>query len=133
LLSLKSVVTSPNEVEGPSMGMQKFDKSKWIDVCAAVSIGVLGKRAEIEVVSPIDGILIGAHWLPIIGIAYDPAKDELKIMLDGVDHLVFKPMEMYLDLGFGGVQSLGILDKDNAWQIVLLREPLMLPRPAAIT
>jgi hypothetical protein len=24
-------------------------------------------------------------------------------------------------------------DKDNAWQIVLLRDPLMLPRPAAIT
>jgi Family of unknown function (DUF5335) len=94
---------------------------------------LLGKRAEIEVVSPIDGILIGAHWLPIIGIAYDPAKDELKIMLDGVDHLVFQPMEMYLDRGFGGVQSLGILDKDNAWQIVLLRDPLMLPRPAAIT
>jgi hypothetical protein len=92
-----------------------LDKSKWIDVCAAVSIGLLGKRAEIEGVSPIDGILIGGHWLPIIGIAYDPAKDELKIMLDGVDHLVFQPMEMCLDLGFGGVQSLGILDKDNAW------------------
>ena len=64
-------------------------------MCAAVSIGLLGKRAEIEVVSPIDGILIGAHWLPVIGIAYDPAKDELKIMLDGVDHLVFQPMEMF--------------------------------------
>lgn len=54
-------------------------------------------------------------------------------MLDGVDHLVFQPMETYLDLRFGGVQSLGILDKDNARQIVLLRDPLMLPRPAAIT
>jgi hypothetical protein len=115
------------------MGIQKFDKSRWIEVCAAVSIGLLGKRAEIEVVSPLDGIRSGVHWLPVIGIAYDPAKDELKIMLDGVDHLVFQPMEMYLDLGFGGVQSLGILDKDNAWQIVLLRDPLMLPRPAAIT
>jgi hypothetical protein len=115
------------------MGIRKFDKSKWIAVCTAVSIGLLGKRAEIEVVSPIDGILIGAHWLPIIGIAYDPAKDELKIMLDGVDHLVFQPREMYLDFGLGGIQSLGILDQENAWQIVLLRDPLMLPRPAAIT
>jgi hypothetical protein len=100
------------------MGIQKFDKSKWIDMCAAVSTLLLGKRAEIEVVSPIDGILIGAHWLPVIGITYDPAKDELKIMLDGVDHLVFQPLEMHRDLGFDGVQSLGILDKDNAWQIV---------------
>jgi hypothetical protein len=31
------------------------------------------------------------------------------------------------------VQSLGILDREHAWQIVLLREPLMLPRPAEIT
>ena len=112
------------------MGIQKLDKSKWIDVCAALSIGLLGKRAEIEVVSPIDGILIEAHWLPVFGIAYDPAKDELKIRLDGVDHSVLQPMEMYLDLGFGGVQSLGILDNAKAWQIVLLRDPLMLPRPA---
>jgi hypothetical protein len=89
LLSLKSVVTSPNDVEGPCTGIQEFDKSKWIDVRAAVSIRLLGKRAEIEVVSPLDGIRIGAHWLPVIGIAYDPAKDELKIMLDGVDHVVF--------------------------------------------
>jgi hypothetical protein len=130
LLSLKSLVTSPNEVEGSFMGIQKLDKSKWIDVCAALSIRLLGKRAEIEVVSPIDGILIEAHWLPVFGIAYDPAKDELKIRLDGVDHSVLQPLEMYLDLGFGGVQSLGILDKAKAWQIVLLRDPLMLPRPA---
>jgi len=114
------------------MGIQKFERSKWIDVCAAVSITLLGKRAEIEVVSPTDGLLIEARWLPVIGIVFDPENDSLKIMLDGVDHFVFQPREMYLDFGFGGVQSLGILDNDKAWQIVLLRDPLMLPRPVAI-
>ena len=57
--------------------------------------------------------------------------DALKIMLDGVDHFVFQPQEMYLDFGLGGVQSVGIRDNENAWQIVLLRDPPMLPRPAA--
>ena len=114
------------------MGIQKFDKSKWSDVCAAISITLLGKRAEIEVVSPDDGLLIAAQWLPMIGIVFDPVNDELKIMLDGVDHFVFQPREMYFDFGFGGVQSLGILDNQNAWQIVLLRDPLMLPRQPAI-
>jgi len=114
------------------MGIKKCDRSKWIDVCAAVSIGMLGKRAEIEVVSPADGVLVEVQWLPMIGIVYDPVTDALKIMLDGVDHFVFQPREMYLDFGLGGVQSLGILDNENAWQIVLLRDPLMLPRPAAI-
>jgi hypothetical protein len=117
---------------GAFMGIRKFDRSKWIDVCAAVSIGMLGKRAEIEVVSPADGLLVEAPWLPIIGIVYDPVNDALKIMLDGVDHFVFQPREMYLDFGLGGVQSLGILDNENAWQIVLLRDPLMLPRQPVI-
>ena len=114
------------------MGIQKFERSKWTDVCAAVSVALLGKRAEIEVVSLSDGLLIEAQWLPVIGIAFDPVNDSMRIMLDGVDHFVFQPREMYLDFGLGGVQSLGILDNENAWQIVLLRDPLMLPRPAAI-
>jgi hypothetical protein len=105
------------------MALQKFDRSKWMDVCAAASVEMLGKRAEIEVVSPIDGILIEANWLPVLGIAYDSVSDALKI----------QPRELYFDFGLGGVQSLGILDRENAWQIVLLRDPPMLPRPAEIT
>ena len=114
------------------MALQKFDRSKWMDVCAAASVEMLGKRAEIEVVSPIDGILIEANWLPVLGIAYDSESDALKIMMDGVDHFVFQPRELYFDFGLGGVQSLGIRDRENAWQIVLLRDPPMLPRPAEI-
>ena len=49
-------------------------------------------------------------------------------MLDGDDHFVFQPREMYVDFGLGGVQSVGILDNKIAWQIVMLRDPLMLPR-----
>ena len=124
-LKLRSISKS-----GP-MALQKFDRSKFIGVCAAVSSRLLGKRAEIEVVSPIDGILIAARWRPLIGIVYDPTDDALKIMLDGVDHVIFHPREMYLDFGVDGLQNLGILDQANAWQIVLLRDPLMLPRPAA--
>jgi hypothetical protein len=132
LLPLKPLVNSSKQVGEAFMGIQRFDRSKWIDVCAAISITLLGKRAEIDVVSLVDGLLIEARWLPMIGIVFDPVNDSLKIMLDGVDHLVFQPREMYFDFGLGGVQSLGILDDKNAWQIVLLRDPLMLPRPAAI-
>jgi hypothetical protein len=113
------------------MGLQKFDRSKFTGVCAAVSSRLLGKRAEIEVVSPIDGILIAARWRPLIGIVYDPGNDALKIMLDGVDHLIFHPRELYLDFSHGGLENLGILDQENAWQIVFLRDALMLPRPTA--
>jgi hypothetical protein len=112
------------------MQSQKFERSEFIGVCAAVSSGLRGKRAEIEVISRTDGILIEARWLPLIGIAYDPVQDALRIMLDGLDHLVFQPREMYLDFGVGGFRSLGILDQRSVWQIVSLRDPPMLPRPA---
>jgi hypothetical protein len=114
------------------MGVQRFDRSMWINVCAAISTNLLGKRAEIEFVSLADGLLTEALKQPVLGIIYDPANDVLKILLEGMDHFVFQPKEMYLDFSLGGDVSLGILDKENAWQIVLLRDPLMLPRAAAL-
>jgi hypothetical protein len=104
----------------------------WISACAAISANLLGKRAEIEVVSPADGLLTEALQQPVLGIIYDPANDVLRLLLEGIDQFVFQPKEMYFDFGFGGDVSLGILDKANAWQIVLLRDPLMLPRAAAL-
>jgi hypothetical protein len=104
----------------------------WITACAAISANLLGKRAEIEVVSPADGLLTESLQQPVLGIIYDPANDVLRLLLEGIDQFVFQLKEMYFDFGFGGDVSLGILDKANAWQIVLLRDPLMLPRAAAL-
>ena len=43
--------------------------------------------------------------------------------------MVFRPREFYVDYGVTGVESLGIVDHNRVWQIVLLRDPLMLPAP----
>jgi hypothetical protein len=104
----------------------------WITICAAISANLLGKRAEIELVSPAEGLLTKAFQQPVLGIIYDPANAVLTILLEGIDHFIFQPKEMYLDFSLGGDVSLGILDKANAWQIVLLRDPIMLPRAAAL-
>jgi hypothetical protein len=119
---------SPTELKGTSIGLHKLDRLQWTVVCSTLSGALLGKRAVIEVVSPADGVLIESLRPPVLGIVYDAASDALKIMLDGVDHFVFNPKELYMDFALGGIQSLGILDVENAWQIVLLRDPLMLPR-----
>jgi hypothetical protein len=113
------------------MGIQRIDRPMWITICAAISANLLGKRAEIEVVSPADGLRTEALQQPVLGIIYDPVKDVLTILLEGIDHFVFQPKEVYLDFSLGGDVSLGILDKANAWQIVLLHDPIMLPRAVA--
>jgi hypothetical protein len=114
------------------MGIQRIDRSTWANVCTAISANLSGKRAQIEVVSAADGLLTEALKQPVLGIIYDPANDALRILLEGIDHFVFQPKEVYLDFSLGGDISLAILDSANAWQIVLLRDPLMLPRAAVL-
>ena len=82
------------------MGLQKFERSQWTHVCAAVSIGLLGKRAEIEVVSPVDGILIEAQWLPALE--------------------KFKPEMIFISAGFDAhcedlLGGMALVEDDYAW------------------
>ncbi len=109
--------------------LQKLEKEQWYGFCNRMSKGLTGKRAEIEVASPDIGVQLEARWLPLLGVTYDPKNDVIEIVLEGLDHMVFRPREFYVDYGVTGVESLGIVDHNRVWQIVLLRDPLMLPAP----
>jgi hypothetical protein len=92
-----------------------------------MSKALIGMRAEIEVVSLALGDQIEAEWLPLLGITYDSKDDVLEIALEGVDHLIRQPREVYADLAAGGLMSFEVIDSDGVSQIIALREPLMLP------
>jgi hypothetical protein len=111
------------------MAIRKIDKEEWLIFCAIATRGLLGKRAEIEVASLALGAQIEAEWLPFLGIDYDPRNDIIEIALDGLDHLVRNPLELYIDEDPIGMTSMHVIDAEGVRQIVLLRDPLMLPRP----
>jgi Family of unknown function (DUF5335) len=67
----------------------------------------------------------------LLGLAYDPNDDIVEVALDGLDHLIPRPRELYIDNGIGSLSSLEIIDADGVKQIVKLRDPLMLPPPRA--
>ena len=113
------------------MAVRKLDKAVWRVFCDRVSKGLIGKRAEIEIASLALGSQIEAEWLPLLGIAYDPKDDIVEIALEGLDHMVQRPREMYVDLGPDGLTSLEVIDSDDARHIVKFRDPLMLPPPSA--
>jgi hypothetical protein len=110
---------------------RKLEKSQWTPYFDRVSALSTGMRAEIEVASLRLGDQIEASWLPLIGIVYDKGSDALEVILEGVDHMIHKPREIYVEDGPGGLSSVLVIDGDGAQQIVKLREPLMLPAPAA--
>ncbi|MGZ5201345.1 MAG: DUF5335 domain-containing protein [Telluria sp.] len=109
----------------------KLDKSTWQKYFDTLSKIVVGKQAEIEVASLRLGDQIEAEWVQFLGVSYDPKGDELEILLEGLDHLIPKPREIYVEGGPAALTSIEVIDNDGNQQIVKLRDPLMLPAPGA--
>ncbi len=49
--------------------------------------------------------------------------------MEGLEHLIPKPRELYFAEEAGELTGLEILDADGVRQIVKLKDPLMLPTP----
>jgi Family of unknown function (DUF5335) len=115
------------------MAVQKIDKGDWRAFFDWLSQGLLGARVEIEVASLELGDQIEAEWLPLLGVTYDDKDDLLEIALEGVDHLIHGPREVWADFNVGEMMSFEVIDDRGVSQIVKLRQPLMLPSPSPLT
>lgn len=113
------------------MATRKLDQPEWQAFCDRASKGLVGKRAQIAVISLALGSQVEAEWLPLLGITYDPKDDIIEIALDGLDHLIHGPRELYVDILAGGLVAIEIVDSEDVRQIVKLRDPLMLSPPSA--
>jgi hypothetical protein len=109
----------------------QIDRSQWAPFLDAVTTSLIGKQAEIEVVSLNLGDQIEAEWAPLIGITYDRKSDLIEIALEEVDHLIRAPRELFIDYAVGeAVVAIEIVDADGNRQIVKFKDPLALPAPA---
>lgn len=111
------------------MPVTKLEKNEWALFFNGVSRALENRRAEIEVASPEIGRHTEAHWLPLLGMVYDHKDDLVEVVLDGVDHLIFRPRDIYVDVGTSGLASIEVIEADDTRQIVKIRDPIMLPPP----
>jgi hypothetical protein len=111
------------------MTARKLEKTEWRPFLDGLSKLLGPKQAEIEVASLPLGDQVQAEWVPFLGIVYDPKDDIVEVALEGLDHMIPKPQEIYVDVVEGGLAALEIVDADGVKQIVKLRDPLMLPPP----
>ena len=114
------------------MAVRKIDKPELRAFFDWFSRGLLGARVELEVASLDLGDQIEAEWLPLLGITYDDKDDLLEIALEGVDHLIYGPREVWADLNVGELMSFEVIDDRGVSQIIKLRQPLMLPSPSPL-
>ncbi len=106
------------------MTTRKLEKSEWGAFFNGVSKGLKDAQAEIEIASLKLGDQIEATWLPLLGVVYDPKDDIFEIALKGLDHLIQKPREVYVNEEAGKLVNVEIVDGDENHQIVRFREPL---------
>jgi hypothetical protein len=109
------------------MATTKLEKQAWHPYFDHVSKILDGKRVEVEVASLKVGDQVEAEWLPLIGIVYDHKDDLIEVALEGFDHMIRHPKEVFVDQEAVMLRSMEVVDADDARQIIRLRDPLMLP------
>lgn len=77
--------------------------------------------AEIRVLSMEDGAQRETSWLPLDGITYDRKDDLLEVIVEGMDHLILQPEEIFVDEEDEEVLSMEIVRKDGTKEIIEIR------------
>jgi len=106
-----------------TMATRKLDKAQWRVFFDDFSRSLKGQQAEIEVGSIALGNQVEAQWVTMYGITYDPKDDLVELSLEGLDHMIRKPQEIYVEGGSAGLESVEIIDAGGVRQIVRFRQP----------
>lgn len=110
------------------MATAKLEKAVWQKTFDQLSkTALVGKEVEIEVLGLKIGDQIEQQWIQLLGMSYDPKSDVIEVLVEGLDHLIPKPREVWIDQGAAGLSSMEVIQDDDVRQIIRLREPLMLP------
>lgn len=111
------------------MTTTKLDKSNWQSYFDRLSRMIEGELAEIEVDSAELGVQHPSRWSPLLGITYDKKNDLLEVALDGLDHMIKEPSDIFIEHQGFNVSSMAVFDGSRVRQIIKLRAPLFLPSP----
>jgi hypothetical protein len=80
------------------------------------------EAVTVEVLSPSLGDQYEASTERLLGLTYDPRSDALEVLLEDVDHLMFRPAEIWViedDEGF--VQTMELVGSDDTREILHIR------------
>lgn len=108
------------------MTTRRIDEADWRLYLDKFSSGLGGRRAEVKIISPKLGSQVQAEWVRLLGFAYDPKDNVLEVALEPLDHLIQKPVELYVQEGRTGIESLSVRDGDGNQHIIQLRLPVIL-------
>jgi hypothetical protein len=78
--------------------------------------------ATIEVVSPTLGDQFQVSAVRLLGLTYAPKSEALEVLLENIDHLIFRPTEIWVVEGEPGfISTLEILQSDGTKELIYVR------------
>jgi len=78
--------------------------------------------ATIELISPTLGDQFEVSALRLLGLTYDPRAQELRVMLEDIDHVVITPKEIWVLEGEAGfIATLEVVRPDDSKEIIYIR------------
>jgi hypothetical protein len=107
---------------------RKLPASEWRSYFDQISKALAGERALVEIEGLMFGDRLQARCLPLIGIIYDSKADVLEIAMEGLDHLIHRPREIFVSEGTEGLERVDIVDDGQQKQNVRLVKPLRYTR-----
>jgi hypothetical protein len=108
-----------------------LDKSEWQAFCDDLSKALPGDDLSAVTASlAVDGE-VAAEWVALLGVAYDPRRDNFEIALGGLEHRVRKPETFYVDEGPSGVAAIEVIDGGGLISVCTVEESSILAFSAA--
>lgn len=108
---------------------QKLDRAALRPYFDRVSRLLEGRRADIDIAALNIGDQLAAKSAPLLGLAYDPHDDRIAIMVEGLEHMVQHPREVYVQTEGSELSSMDVIDAEGISHIVRFHQPLLLPAP----
>jgi hypothetical protein len=100
------------------MTTRKLDEQEWHRYFDEGDRALHGLKATVEVVGADIGAQFVAEGLGIFGITYDQKGKLLEVVLDGMDHLILHPQEIYVDETPHGLAVVEAIDADGRKHII---------------
>lgn len=125
--SKKCVRYLSSKAQEANVSIRKLEQLEWKQFFDGISKVLGPMQADIQVLSPNIGVQTEARWLPFLGMSYDPKDDIVAVNVEELEHIVWKPQDVYVDDGGVGLSTITVVDKDGVRHMLQLRDPLLLP------
>jgi hypothetical protein len=119
----------------PMASTRPLPRAEWRDYFERFTRAYLNDdqpgAATVEVMSPTLGDQFEVSSARLLGLDYDPKGANFEVLLEGLDHLIFQPKEIWILEGAAGfISTIEVVQEDGTKQIIYVRSsPLVVPRP----